>query len=65
MIVDRKATTRLLRTASPSPGRPSGFSQASIEKERQFRFDRPVGSLKLNRIMIATGRIRYAVTPTT
>src|SRR6476620_5135678 len=57
------ATTRLFRTASSRPGRPSGFSHASSENCLKFRFDRPVGSLKLNRIITATGKMRYAVTP--
>ncbi len=57
-IVEAKAMIRLFETASVSPGRPSGLSHASIEKPRQVRFDRPVGSLKLKRIITATGAIR-------
>jgi hypothetical protein len=56
------AMIRLFVTASPRPGRPSGFSHASREKFRKFRFERPVGSLKLNAIITATGRMRYVVT---
>jgi hypothetical protein len=56
--VEMTAISRLFRTASDRPGRPSGFSHAPSENSRQFRFDRPVGSLKLNRIITATGRIR-------
>ena len=36
-IVERNAMMMLLRTASGSPGRPSGFSQASSENPRQVR----------------------------
>ena len=61
-IVDTNAMRMLLNTASGSPGRPSGFIHASRLKPRQVRFDRPVGSLKLNAIMITTGRIRYSTT---
>ena len=35
MIVEAKAMIRLLVTASPSPGRPSGLSQAPRENCRQ------------------------------
>jgi hypothetical protein len=56
--VDVDATIRLLATASARPGRPSGFSHASSENCLKTRLERPVGSLKLNRIITATGRIR-------
>ena len=59
MRVDSAAMSRLANTASPRPGRPSGFSQASMEKPFQVRFERPVGSLKQNRIMTSTGSARY------
>ena len=38
------------------------MSHAPIENSRQFRLDRPVGSLKLNRAMTATGSISLAHT---
>ena len=59
MMVDRDAMTRLANTASPRPGRPSGLSQASMEKPFQVRLARPVGSLKLNTIITSTGSARY------
>ena len=52
------AMRRLANTASPSPGRPSGLSQASMEKPCQVRLARPAGSLKLNAIMTSTGSAR-------
>ena len=48
MSVEMIAMSRLLPTASARPGRPNGFSQASSEKPRHARLDRPGGSLKLN-----------------
>ena len=61
MSVASPAMSRLLKTAFPRPGRPSGSIQASSENSFQTRLDRPAGLLNENRIITMTGSARYAM----
>ena len=56
--VDNRAIAMLIATALSSPATPNGSSHAASVNPCHTKLDLPAGSLKLNRIITATGAIR-------